>query len=236
MANAASELHDLYADWRERAENASSSHSLARILRVTEKQGAEEFKRAFRLITELDDLLTRFELEQRNVAVYRKHLEGWARVPLMLASGWTAAVSEANSVVPEVVLDQLQGFDSYLEGKVLTFDDWRMPSFRALIEQANSALSEDDALSPQLAGYLRRLLAEIQVALDDEQRSKSFDFADAVQRLWVTLMAASAATSPEKQGRWRRIADQIMVGILTNGSLELAKAGIRLAITGEPGA
>lgn len=198
------------------------------MLHPHDEGGIAEFRRAYRLITATDDLLRRFEADGRNVAVFRRQFDGWSRVPLMLDAVWNQATIGQN-IVGQPILDQLEGFDAYLEGKVLTISDDRMPSLRALVAEANAALAEDDELPPQLVWYLKRLLSEIQLALDDEQFGSSFDFTEAVQRLWVTLNAAAEQSKSEaRKGRWRNLVDQVIIGSVSSGAIEAAKAGIAI--------
>ena len=121
----------------------------------------------------------------------------------------------------KALLDQIEGFGAFLDGKVPVLTDAHELSLRSLIDRADAILTEE-GLDPALKRYLRRLLFEIRFALDDEVAGMSFNFAEAVQRLWVAFEAAAAKAPEAQRPRWRSLADQILVGVASGGVVEAA--------------
>ncbi len=227
MTNPAFELHALYASWRGRVTNPGA-HSMASIL-VPEGQGIVEIRRAYALLSSIDGVLRRLSAEGKNVNVFRKQLDGWARVPLSLETGWGTAISP-DHVIGETVLEQIESFAAYLEGKVLMLGDAHDQNLRDLIDRADGLLTHE-GLDPALQFYIRRLISEIRFALDDDDAGKAFDFSEAVQRLWVAFNAAAEKAPAEDKPKWRALVEQIFVGVVSGGSVEAANIVVG-ALTG----
>lgn len=226
MSNPAEELHALYASWRARIESKPST-SMATHLKPKEAVGITEILHAYALLSTIDRILRRLEAEGSRVAVFRKQLHGWARVPLSLDAGWGAAV-HPDHLIHENTLDQIGALSSYLDGKVLTFNDELAPSLRTLVDRADSLLTDESGLGRPLHAYIRRLIAEIRYALDDEAAGRAFDFTDAAERLWVAFNAAAERAPDAKKSAWRELVQQVMVGFVSGGAVEAAKIGLQL--------
>jgi hypothetical protein len=220
MSNPGLELHDLYASWRDRIEGSKSAQTMKRHLRVDTSAGMREIRHAFALLTTVDEILRRFELDGRRFEPYRKQLDGWARVPMSVQAGWNSGVV-TDHLITETTLDQIQSFGAYLEGKVLELEPSHDSNLRSLIAQADALLDEDD-FDPALRQYLRRLISAIRYALDDEQAGKGFDFTAAVEQLWVALNAAAERAPESQRPRWRKLVEQISVGIAIAAPVEAA--------------
>lgn len=219
MSNPAQELHTLYASWRSRIEGASSVATMSTHLRP-KSDGIADIRRAYALLSTIDGVLRRLDGEGRNVDVFRKQLDGWARVPLSLSAGWGGNVN-ADHLISEVMLQQIESFAAYLEGKVLILADAQDANLRSLIDRADGLLT-GEGFDPVLQHYLRRLISEIRFALDDEAAGNAFDYSEAVQRLWVAFNAA-AERAPEPQKRnWRDLAEQVLIGVVSGGTIEAA--------------
>lgn len=231
MTNVASDLHDLFELWRNRFAGKSPLVSPKQALRPETRQGLTEFVSAYRLLARADELIVRFEQVDARAKVYRDQFAEWARVPLLVGQVWTSG-ARPDAVVRNEVLNQIMSFSLFLEGKVLTNDSVGTPAFRTLIERANGALSEENDLPPHMVAYLRRLLAEIQIALDDEARGKGFDFHSAAQHLWAGLEAAAGMTKDKTFGaKIRNIADETLRGFMSGGGGAIGGSLVTLALT-----
>ncbi|GGM64792.1 hypothetical protein GCM10010489_40440 [Microbacterium saperdae] len=185
--------------------------------------GQSEIAKVYRLLDVLDQQLRYLGERGAKVAVHQRNLSKWGRVPLMLDIGWSAGVGNPEHVVTEATLDQIEGLSSFLDGKVLTFDDTRLPSLRRIVDQADALLTDDPHLDPTLASYLRRLLAAIRSALDDEAAGRLFDYTSAVEQLLVAFQAAAETAGPENKEGWRSMAKQIVVGVAVGLGIEAGK-------------
>lgn len=236
MTNVAFDLHDLYEDWRSRIESQNKqaghgNHSPKSALRPESAEGAGEFLLAYRLLARIDDIITELERIDPEHRFYREQFAGWLRIPLMLSADWTSAVTQIERVVKLEHLRQIKSFGFFLKGKVLATEEAYKPEFRTLIRDAAAALSDVDDLPPQLVAYLRRLLAEIQFAIDDEARGKTFDFHSAVQNLWVALEAAAEKTGSEGwRSKFKALANKALFGFAASAGGALASQGVSLGL------
>jgi hypothetical protein len=226
MTNAADELHTLYSSWRESA--TAGGHSMKRLLQPEHAGGIAEIRRAYELLSVISEQLRYLEARGHRVSVYRRQLDGWARVPLSLSAGWTSNV-QPDHVVTSDRLDQIEGLSAFLDRKVLDFDDSRIAGLRPLIDRADQLITGDEEMDPAVASYVRRLVAEIRYALDDEAAGKVFNYTAAVERLWLAFNAAAEKAPEKKKSAWRNLASQIFVGVTTDGVVDGGKA--LLAIT-----
>lgn len=224
MSNPAYELHSLYAAWRERVTETQNNRPMTWFLKPQSPEGIAEIRRAYALLSTIDGILRRLSFDGKSVKVFAKQLDGWARVPLSLEQGWGSAIAP-DHMVTEAVLDQLESFGAYLEGKVLVLEPAHEGNLRSVITRADALLDEGD-LDPRLRQYLRKLLFEIRLALDDEQAGAAFDFAEAVQRLWVAFEAAAAKAPEEQRITWLQLAQQIFVGLVSGGAVEAATVAV----------
>lgn len=190
------------------------------ILDPKSTEGITAIRHAYALLSTIDGVLRRLKAEGRNVSVFEKHLDGWARVPLSLDTGWTSAVSP-DHLISEGTLDQIESFAAYLEGKVLVLAESHDANLRDLIDRADGLLTRE-GLDPALQHYLRRLIAEIRFALDDEATGAAFDYSDAVQRLWVAFNAAAERAPEDQKAGWRDLVKQVFIGVVSGGTVEAA--------------
>ena len=230
MTNPALELHDLYLSWRDRIAASPNQQNMKVHLGIDSPEGMSEVRRAFALLATIDEILKRFELDGRRFQPYRKQLDQWARIPLSVRAGWAANVSPLH-LISESVLDQVQSFGGYLEGKVLELAPAQDSNLRNLIAQADALLDDED-FDPALRQYLRRLITAIRYALDDEQAGKGFDFTAAVEQLWVALNAAAERAPEHQRPRWRKLVEQVSVGIAIAAPVEAAGIVLSAITTG----
>lgn len=228
MSNPARELHEVYSEWRAKAD--ASSTSMIDLIDPRTAAGAHEILRAARLLARIDEIIVGYTMDGRDdVAVYRRQFPEWLEGMLALRAGWTTIVS-AESIATQETMDQIAGFANFLDGKVYEFSDDDLDSLRGILEKARDVLATDVGLEPTVRSYLHRLLQEIQYALDDEAIGASVDFTAAAQRLWVAFRAAEQV-STENSSLWSALAQSFVVNEVTSAAIE----GGRLAIMMAPG-
>lgn len=213
MTNSADELHALYSSWRARVADSPGANMGALV--DPHGAGMDEIVKAYALLRALDTQLRHLATRNARVAVHQRALTRWARVPLMLQTGWNAGVTDPNQIVNEATLDQIETLSSFLDDKVLAWDDELLPSLRAAIDRADALLTAEPDMDPHLTRYLRRLIAEIRYALDDEAAGRLFDYTTASEQLRVAFMAAAEAAPPAQKDEWRQMAKQLFVGLFT---------------------
>ncbi|WP_157421634.1 hypothetical protein [Agromyces sp. Leaf222] len=225
MSNPARELHSLYSEWREAL--TAGNQALVNVLRPHTLEGAARLEAGMRLLLRIDGVLRQFEDDGRNVALYRRQFPGWSMGVLSTEVGWGNNLGSDN-LVSAAVMDQLEGFANFLDGKVFEVEAADLDNLRDVLGRARKLLLEDDSLDPNLRYYLHRLLQEMQHAIDDEAFGASYDFSEGAQRLWVAFQAAEAK-SAKKGSKWSALVHDITVGVLTTAVIEGAKFYIAIA-------
>src|SRR5690554_5349282 len=100
------------------------------------------------------------------------------------------ALSDAMSVTgPRVDTSQLNRFGSFLDGVV-------------------KLLGEDESLSPELRGYILKLVQQIRVAVEEFETTGRFEYAEALLQLWVALTAATGQSKTAKS-KWKKFSETI---------------------------
>lgn len=222
VTNSADHLHALFSSWRKRLVDNPGANVGALV--DPQAEGLGEVSAAFAWLHVIEDQLILLGERNYNVRVHQRRVREWMRVPLMLETGWKAGVPDPDLVVTTEILDDIDVLSSFLDGKVLDTDSGRFPSLREIIDQADVLLTEDATLDVALAAYIRRLIAEIRHALDNEAAGRLFDFTSAVQRLRFAFQAAAESSEDEdaKQG-WRQKAEEVLTGVGVGLAIELAK-------------
>lgn len=215
MSNPARQLHEIYARWRSVAN--SKSTGLRGIVNPNTNEGARELAAAASCLIRIDQIIDEFEANGRSVAVYRRQYPEWWKGVIGYQKGWSASLGADEILIP-THMDQIESFANYLDGKVWDVDA-RKDDLRSILVQARTALENDDELSAPLRSFLHRLLAEIQRALDDDAIGETFDFSDALHRLFVAFKAAEGEATKES-GVWRTLWTQFVPALAAGGILE----------------
>lgn len=216
MANPARELHSAYQEIRESLDSSGTT-SLNRVLKPMTPEGNRQVVKIARLLEQIDVLLTQMEREQMSVALYRRQYPEWYVGLLGYPNGWSAAVS-GEAFMSQALMDQIEGFANFLEGKVLSLSDAGEASLRDSLAAARKLLEADQDLDHTLRLYIHRLLAEMERALQDEAIGAGFDIEESIVRLWVAFRAAESSTSDANKGKWRDLWVQMVAGV-ASGSL-----------------
>jgi hypothetical protein len=221
VTNCADDLHALFSRWRQRVIDSPGANMGA--LLDLDGQGSAAVSAAFAFLHVIEDNLILLGDRGYKVAVHQRNLKKWMRVPLMVTTGWDRGVNHPDHVVRDSTLDEIEALSSFLDGKVLSIDDDRLPSLRALIDQADALLT-DSTIDFALLSYIRRLLAAIRHALDDDSAGRQFDFTAAVENLRVAFQAAAeSASTPQEKDGWRSMVSNITVGVGTTLAIEIGK-------------
>lgn len=225
MSNPARELHSAFEHWRSLALKGNGA-PLTNAIDPTSTAGAAEVMRVARLLSRIEDTLADLDRQGVRVTLYRRQLPDWVAGMVSYQMGWTRAGVTPDHVLSNEHLDEIEGLANFLDGKVYVLGG-EAETLGDLLERARVLLNEDAELDPRLAAYLRRLIDQIQAALEDETLGFAFDYGDAVQRLWVAFRAAESA-SPERGRMWRDLWTQIgagtVSGVLVQGGIIVLSA------------
>lgn len=213
MSNPALELIDLYSSWRDKANGTATMADIIDPMNVDR----DDIIAAMRLLTRIDGILVDHMAAGRRVGVYRRQFPGWCGpVIAWNSSGWMAGIKK-DQIVSSTLLDQIESFSNYLDGKVL--EVFRIEDdLRSVLDQARTLLEADASLDPALRHFVHRLLQSIQNALDDDSMRGAFDFDGAIANLFLALRAAEGAS--KEPARWKNIIDSLMTGVATGLMVE----------------
>lgn len=201
MRNPARRLHEIFTAWST-GYGPSTAAVTARGLESKSDDAYSVQVEAFRLIIEIGQALTYLESRAINVDVYRRELKNWIDIVLHSPNAWTGP-SDTNTGFPPTPLAHLETLVILLEVDRPALSAKPEHTLRTVIAQVLELLVDDDAISDTLRSYIYRLVSEMRTALDDESVAGIFDFADAAERLWVAMQAASGQSRSNK-GRWRK--------------------------------
>lgn len=198
MTNPAWVLHGIYSDWANRlyAENGP----MTSVVSPDTAEGAQVLSEAARALVRIDEILASFSASGRNVDLFRRQYPEWWKGLISYTGGWQSALSGAH-VLTDAHMDEIAGFAHFLDGKVVVVEPASLENLRTILDRARNALESDGLLSPELRGYIHRLLQEIQNALDDSAIGSTYDYGSAVERLYVAFKAAESEGTPSK-GVW----------------------------------
>lgn len=220
MGNPARVLHAIYSNWRVAV--SSQPQPMYQIINLDTPAGSRVIGNAARALIEIDNLLTQLERSGAPVAVYRRQYPEWWKPLVSQQGGWSTNLVSDN-IIGEDHLDEIEGFANFLDGKVWTLSGDRSEALRDLVSRARTALESDAALSSELREYIHRLLQQIEIALDDEGVGATFDYAAAIQRLFVAFKAAESERTPGK-GTWASLWTQILSGTVSGAIVQGAIA------------
>jgi hypothetical protein len=213
---------------------------VSQVVDITTREGLVEVEVATCALLRMNDLLNGFQADGRDVAVFRRQYPGWWRGTLSMAVGWNQDM-HPDHVVTQEVLDTIETFAHYLDGKVRVVASIPSEGLRDILDKARTALEDDVSLSPRLAGYIHRLLQQIQNALDNQAMGEAFDFAGAIDQLYAALSAAEgesrAASEPESRtpSLWSQVLTLLVTRFSGDGAGALGRAAVdetMKAITG----
>ncbi|MDD7943526.1 hypothetical protein PUW79_02660 [Microbacterium sp. NE2HP2] len=226
MTNPAWVLHGIYSRWRETVDAANQP--LNGVLDINSVEAAHELATAARALARMDELLTQFEASGRSVGLYRRQYPEWWKGLVAYDYGWGQNLN-GEMVMTQVLMDEIEGFAHFLDGKVVVMSPGAKEGLRQILADARDALEVDEHLSPELRAYISRLLHQIQIALDEEAIGATFDYAEAVQNLYVAFKAASGENT-DKSGLWNNLLTNILPTGVVAAMIEAGSVLSQLAI------
>lgn len=227
MTNPATTLLTLYSELRDRL-NANHG-ALTALVSFDTQEGIRPLTTAARSLIRIDEVLTELEADNKNVALFRRQYPSWWGPIAAFPHGWGTNVS-GDAAFGQQILDQIEGFRNYLEGKVFLLDDARVKTLRQVLADARDALEVDQELSNPLRVFISRLLHQIQIALDDDAIGSSFDFGAAVQGLFAAFRAAGGEKTT-KHTLWENLVTNILPTAALGALIEGGSVATQLALT-----
>ena len=226
MSNPARELHDLIKTWRD---SIPGEGTLANALDPRTPEGSAQLVLFYSLSARCETLLLDLEVRGFPVALYRRQMINWVRIPLGLNGAWGKTVAR-DSVIPPDWLDQIEHLALYLDGKVMEFPKALLGDLDSIVTSGLELLADDDELPEPLRTYIHDLLLSIRTAISHQRVGLTFDFASATRNLYVAFTAAEARTGKRKQF-WADLGKRIIFDGASNLAVSGTTAIATLAIT-----
>jgi hypothetical protein len=153
-----------------------------------------------------------------NVSAAKSYYSVWGRMIASVDVSWSNG-NGADQAFPQDALSQLQSVSTIIELAGSQVTPTNLELLNQVITQAIELLKDDESLSDELRSYLVKLIREIRNALEDDEVGGGFNFAEAAERLWVAMHAASSQ-STSKSNAWKTAALKLLPptasGVLTH--------------------
>lgn len=208
MSNPARDLLEIYTEWRTRVQEKAQKGvqvSMDVVVDPASSAGRFEIINLARSLAQLEGLLAQLERAGVKVGGFRRQSPDWWSGLVTPGFAWSSAIN-ADMIMDEQHMTEIEVCADFLDGHVMSLEltEPVASGLRDWIGRAWEILNEDNDLTDELQVYIRRLLSEIQTALDDERFGAGFDYADAFMRLKVAFKAA-ASEDTAKSGAWQAL-------------------------------
>lgn len=213
MSNPARELHGIYSSWQARIRAAKSNGSPKSLL-APAGRGFDEAMVVASLLVRMRQLIAQLAEEKHNVELYERQMPGWFG-PLAMSNSST----HLSGIADSVLLDQIEGFANFLDGKVPVISAARVDNLREVVSRAIELLESDPDLPEYLKTYIRRLLQQIRAALEDDLAGSAVDVGSLAYSLWVAFAAAEGA-SETKSVLWKDLGLQLLTGTISGALVQ----------------
>lgn len=205
MTNPAAELLEIFRSW----DGTSSPNVDRHFDQAGGVEAAEKHVRAMKLIWDIHRQLDEWSSRGQSVDAYREATVAWVRTVLANPRNWTTN-GETAYVMQRARMDMLEGLSHAMSLAAPTVLPEHRSAVRQSLAEIVSLLGQDDSISDQLRLYILRLVQEIQLASDEFEVTGRFDAEEAMERLWVALLAASGQ-SKKHRATWKKRAEAIVV-------------------------
>jgi len=205
--NPATQLLEIFSVWESNI-RAGHGGTWARRWESDATEATEEHIRAWRFLGDIARTVEGLSSLGLDMTAAETYLPRWAKMAASVNVSWSQSTG-ADSAFPQDALSQLQSLATIIELAGARGQPANIELLREVVEQAMQLLAEDSSISGELRAYLVKLVRELRNALEDEAVGGGFNFAEAAERLWVAMQAASAQ-SKEKGGAWRTVAAKML--------------------------
>lgn len=178
----------------------------------------ERHVRAWSYLGDISQTIDGLSALNIDMGASKTYLPQWGKMAASVDVSWSNATG-ASSAFPSDALSQLQSLATIIDLAGAQIQPANLDLLSNVVEQVIDLLGSDESLSDHLRAYLVKLVREIRNALEDEKVGGGFNFADAAERLWVAMQAASAQ-SEQSAAQWKdtaaKLLPQAVVGVLTH--------------------
>ncbi|MDR6572333.1 hypothetical protein J2X60_000969 [Curtobacterium sp. 320] len=179
--------------------------------------------RAWTCLGEVSRTITGLQGLGLDVSASLAYLPRWGAMAAGVGVGW-GNVNGRDIAFPPDAMAQLRMLATLIE----VAGGQAAPANRDLlgevVEEAMRLLQEDETITGELRAYLVKLVREIRTALEDDRIGTAFDFADASERLWVAMHAASAQSAKEPSA-WKAGAAKLLPPAISGVLVHMGTVG-----------
>ncbi|MEO6504881.1 MAG: hypothetical protein ABIW36_02550 [Terrimesophilobacter sp.] len=220
MVNLAAELLEIFNAWR-----GQSHPQNDREMNDPAKSVAEHIL-AMKLVSDIRVALDEVEATGQSMEVFREASMQWAYNVLTFPHGWSTT-NGSEQLYNASRIDMLMALDVVLAGRAPRVDLTHFANFDAYLDGIVELLSEDAGVDPALRSYMVKLVNQMRRASDEYKATGKFDAEDALQQLWVSLMAAEARSQGHK-AKWREYAAKLRTPVTAGLLVEIPMLSIEV--------
>ncbi|MDQ0103689.1 hypothetical protein J2T10_003354 [Paenarthrobacter nicotinovorans] len=225
MTNPATTLRALFEEWKD-PEQQSPYH--ARGFNAGANGNAYvEHETAIRAIADISRALDVLEAEGHRVAHYKRSMKLFIDALLNVPHAWTQAGVQTQTLTPHM-FDMLEALEGFLDSNTPMLTDHARANIDELLDEVMAALDEDDELPTLLREHLTRVVHTLRTCLEEFAATGRADLKTGLYDLWVSLYAASGATTGENQSKWKNFAEKM--GYPTASSLLGSLPGVAVSV------
>lgn len=222
--NPARTLREIFESWREPVEQSPYE---TRKFTADSDAAFMEHEVAIRALADISRALDVLESEQHRVAHYRRSMSLFIAALLNWPHAWTQTRVQSETLKPHM-FDMLEALEGFLDSNMPRLSDVGRLKVEELLDEVVAALDEDDELTELLREHIARVVQALRTCLEDFGVTGKADLKTGLYDLWVSLYAASGATTGANQSRWKGFAEK--VGYPTASSLLGSIPGVAVSV------
>jgi hypothetical protein len=224
MSNPARILRELFEAWSEPADRAAYE---ARKFHTNANAAFKEHEVAIRALGEISKALDTLEADGHKVAHYRRSMRLFITALLHYPHGWMEKGTLAQTLSPHM-FDMLEALEGFLDSNMPRLNGSARASIEGLLDEITAALEEDEELTQILREHIARVVQTLRACLEDFESTGKADLKTGLYDLWISLYAASGATTGDNQSRWKNFAEKM--GYPTASSLLGSLPGVAVSV------
>ncbi|MGF6833998.1 hypothetical protein QF015_002173 [Paenarthrobacter sp. TE4293] len=225
MKNPATTLRELFEDWQTPDQQAPF------VVRGL-NQGANgdaypQHETAINALSDISRALKLLEGEGHRVSHYKRSMKLFIDALLNVPHSWTQPGTQSQTLTPHM-FDMLEALEGFLDSNTPRLNDSARRGIEELLAEVTTALEEDDELPELIREHVARVVQTLRDCLEDFGATGRADLKTGLYDLWISLYAASGATTGENQSRWRNFAEKM--GYPTASSLLGSIPGVAVSV------
>ncbi|WP_158677284.1 hypothetical protein [Arthrobacter sp. PGP41] len=224
MSNPAGQLRELFEAWSQ--PNDKSPYE-AREFHSNPAVAFQRHETAIRALADISRALDALEAEGHKVTHYRRSMQLFITALLHYPHSWVEQGKLPQTLTPHM-FDMLEALEGFLDSNQPRLSHSGRASIEELLDDVTLALEDDDELTELLREHVARVVQTLRSCLEDFGVTGKADLRMGLYDLWVSLYAASGATTGANQSKWKNFAEKM--GYPTASSLLGSLPGVAVSV------